>query len=102
MITFPLVFRSGALGVLALAATAGVSNASEAPRHSYSIQASLTPRAAQSTTATGNDLQLTGALRSARVEIPLQSGGGIDLIAKLAYSPTGCSDDTIFRDGFDP
>ncbi len=102
MATSSAAFRGGALVLVALAFTASTASANEAPRHSYSIQASLTPAAGQATTASGNGLQLTGALRSARYDIPLQSGGGIDLIAKLVYSPLTCYGDTIFRDSFDP
>jgi len=102
MATFSAASRSRALALLALAFTAGTASAIEAPRHSYSIRASLTPSAGQSTAANGNGLQLNGTLRNSRYQIPLQSGGGIDLIARLAYSPMVCYGDTIFRDGFDP
>ena len=93
--------RGGTLALLALAFAAGTAIAKEAPRHSYSIRASLTPTAEQATTATGSGLQLTGALRSGKSAIPVQSGGGIELTAKLAYAPLTCYADTIFRDGFD-
>ena len=100
MASFSAATRSGALVVLALAVTAGTASAGEAPRHFYTIQASLTPSIAQSTTANGNGLQLTGALRDSRDDLPVQSGGGIALIARLGYSPMVCYSDTIFRDGF--
>ena len=102
MAIFSAAIRSGALALLALAFTGGSASANEAPRHSYTIRASLTPSAGQSMPASGNGLQLTGTLRNSHYVIPLQSGGGIDLIARLGYSPTVCYGDTIFRDGFDP
>ena len=102
MVTSSAAFRGGALVLIALAFTASTASANEAPRHSYSIQASLTPDVGQTTTATGKSLQLTGALRSANANIPVQSGGGIELTAELAYAPLTCFGDTIFRDGFDP
>ncbi len=102
MATSSAAICSGALVLVALAFTTSAASANEAPRHSYSIQASLTPAAGQTTTASGNGLQLTGALRSAKIDIPVQSGGGMNLIAKLAYSPLTCYGDTIFRDSFDP
>ena len=102
MVTSSAASRGGALVLVALAFTASTASANEAPRHSYSIQASLTPAAGQTTTASGDGLQLTGALRSTQNELPLQSGGGMTLIAKLGYSPMTCYGDTIFRDSFDP
>ncbi len=102
MATSSAAICSGALALAALVFTAGTASANEAPRHSYSIKASLTPAAGQTTTATGSGLQLTGALRIAKSYIPVQSGGGIELTAKLAYAPLTCFADTIFRDGFDP
>lgn len=102
MTTSSAAIRSGALVLVALAFTASTASANEAPRHSFSIQASLTLAAGQTTTATGNGLQLTGALRSAKADIPLQSGGEMNLIARLDYSPMTCYGDTIFRDSFDP
>lgn len=101
MATNSAAIRSGALVLVALAFTASTAIANEAPRHSYSIHASLTPAPVQSATASGDGLQLSGALRSTRYDLPLQSGGGMTLVAKLGYSPTTCYSDTIFRDGFE-
>ncbi|MEP6881633.1 MAG: hypothetical protein ABI866_06545 [Dokdonella sp.] len=100
--TSSAAIRGGALVCVLLAFTASTASANEAPRHAYSIRASLTPAAAQTTTATGNGLQLTGTLRTATSAIPVQSGGGMELTAKLAYAPLTCYADTIFRDSFEP
>lgn len=107
MAIFSAPIRSGplpvavGLAVLSFAFAAGSAAASDATRHYYSIHGSLTPAQSRQTTANGNGLQLKSTLRSSRYELPVQSGGGLDLIAKLAVAPTVCYSDTIFRDGFD-
>ena len=92
--------RGGPLLALLAALVAGVpANASDAPRHYYSIQGSLSPIAAP---ASGGDaMKLTSRLSPAAESPVVQSGGRLMLTAKLAASPMVCYGDTIFRDGFE-
>ena len=103
MATLSPAIRSGPLLALLAGAfaVAPATAANDSAHHHYSIMGSLTP-SAQSTSASGGGLQLNGRLGSMQSEAPVQAGGGLALIATMAYSPTVCYSDTIFRDGFDP
>ena len=103
MATLSPAIRSGPLLALLAAAfaVAPATAANDAAHHRYSIMGSLTP-SAQSTAASGGGMQLTSHLGSTQSKVPVQAGGGLALMAKMAYAPTVCYGDTIFRDGFDP
>ena len=64
----------------------------------FAIAGSLAPVAAPE--ARGGAYALRAALHSSASEIPVQEGGGLALMARLAVSPMVCYGDTIFRDGF--
>ena len=102
MATLSPAIRGGPLlALLAAAFAVAPATASDAAHHRYSIMGSLTP-SSQSTAANGGGMQLTSRLGSTQTGVPVQAGGGLALIAKMAYAPTVCYGDTIFRDGFDP
>jgi len=101
MATLSPVIRGGPLlGLLAVLFAGTPATASDAPRHHYSINGSLSPVA--TTAASGGSLQVKSQLSSERTLIPAQSGNGMVLSGKLAASPLGCAGDTIFANGFDP
>ena len=102
MDTLSPAIRGGPLLALLAAAfaVAPATAANAASHHRYSIMGSLTP--SSQPTAAGGGLQLKARLGGTRTEIPAQAGGDLALIATLAYAPTVCFGDTIFRDGFDP
>lgn len=66
----------------------------------YAIAGSLTPLAPSP--AQGGGYQLSSSVTSTAAAPPVQAGGDIALIARLAISPMVCYGDTIFRDGFGP
>jgi hypothetical protein len=103
MTTLSPAIRGGPLLALLAAAfaVAPATAGNDVSHHRYSIMGSLTP-STQSTPVSGGGLQLTSHLGSTQTEVPVQAGGGLALIAKMAYAPTVCYGDTIFRDGFDP
>lgn len=101
MATLSPAIRSGPLlALLAVAFAVAPATANGVRAHRYSIVGSLTP--SSQPTAAGGGLQLKSHLAGMQTEIPAQVGGNLALIAKMAYAPTVCYGDTIFRDGFDP
>lgn len=66
----------------------------------YALTGSLTPVPAPR--AQGGSYALSGRLGTTQDRVPLQQGGQLALLARLAVSPLVCYGDTIFRDGFDP
>lgn len=87
--------RAGSVAMIA-----GVGIAMSASAHSaaqrFEVQASLSPApiVQSNSIGIGLDAQLSATRKS-------QAGGGYSLVASVA-SLMGCSDDTIFVDGFDP
>lgn len=100
MATSTPVIRGGPLiAALALLALASSASAGDATRR-YTVHASLRP-AVVKTAAHGNGLSLQASLVASRSYIPVQEGGDVALIGKLAHVVLGCADDTIFANGFE-
>jgi hypothetical protein len=98
-----LFIRGGPLlGLIALlAGIPSIHAAQKAPAaHRYEISGSLESVATEKTAA-GAWLGMAGRLSASPQDVGLQSGGDFVVMAKLAESPVGCGNDTIFVDGFD-
>jgi hypothetical protein len=95
------VIHGGTMFVLLL--LVGVASApvfGRAVAHRYVVRGSLEPAAAKRGAATAL-MDLSARLSPPTRGEGVQSGGDFVVLAKLAQSPSGCGDDTIFVNGFD-
>jgi hypothetical protein len=97
--TTPVIRGGPVLAALALLAVASPAGAGDAARR-YTMHASLRPVVTK-TTARGDALSMQASLVASRSYVPVQEGGDLALIGKLAHVVLGCADDTIFANGFD-
>jgi hypothetical protein len=88
--------RAIALGSFALSMLIAASVEAGTPAQRFHINATVS---SPSTLQSDGRLDLKAALAPARKSL---AGGGFVVTASVAASPSGCSSDTIFADGFDP